>query len=166
MEPSDVSGITDARLGDANDAVGHCFADPHRTVGVDLEGVQVALIDADQACTGSKRASQFLLVMDLDECREPERAGERHELGELAVAQRGDDQQHRVGTHHAGVIEITERNGEVLSQNGQRNGGPSGSQVGDAAAEERLIGKDRQAGSQATSGVVAGEASAGSRSSA
>ena len=100
--------------------------------------------------------------MDLDEHVEPELGGERVQVAQLALVERGDDEQHAVGAHQPGVADVEGGDGEVLAQHGQLRAGARRREVGRRPAEELPVGEHREGGRAAVL-VGAGQLS-GSRS--
>ena len=86
---------------------------------VDLEGHEVALVDADQGGADVERAAEFAFVVDLHQRVETdgERAG--MEASEFVVRQRRGDQQHAVGSHQSRVDHVEFADREVLADHRQ-----------------------------------------------
>ena len=80
--------------------------DPHGALVVDLEGDEVALVHPDERRPTATARSSSGLVVHLDQHVEPDVEGQRVQLAELVVVERGGDQQHRVGAHDAGVAHV------------------------------------------------------------
>ena len=118
-----VVGAADAGFGDAHHARRHERRHPPSPGLVDLEGDEVALVDADQIGLDSQRPLELGLVVDLDEHVEADLAGQLMEVGELGVVERGGDQQHAIGAHEAGVAHVAGVDGEVLAQHRPSTGG-------------------------------------------
>ena len=97
-------------------------ADPHRPVGVDLEGDEVALVHADQVGADRHGPLELGLVVHLDEHVEVELAGDGVEVRELVVVERRHDQEDGVGTHDPGPRHVARVDGEVLAQHGEVDG--------------------------------------------
>ena len=105
---------------------GMAAASLERRVAVDFERVQVPLVDTDQRGPGVEGPRQLVLVVHLDQGVEGERAGQRLGTAELAVVERGGDEQDGVGTHRPGVADVEGADGEVLAQYRKGAGGPGG----------------------------------------
>ena len=126
--------------------VGHGGADADRPVGVDLEGDEVALVDADGRGADGDGPLELRLVVHLDEDVEVQIGGQGVEVGQLGVVEGGDDEQHGVGPHEAGVADVARVDGEVLAEHGDVDRRPGGPEVGRRPAEPVLVGEHRQAG--------------------
>ena len=118
-----VVGAADAGLGDAHHARRHQRRHAPSPGLVDLEGDEVALVDAHQVGLDPQRPLELGLVVDLDEHVEADLAGQLMEVGELGVVERGGDQQHAVGAHDAGVAHVAGIDREVLAQHRPSTGG-------------------------------------------
>ena len=87
------------------------------------------------------------LVVGLDQHGEAELERERVQVGEQAVVgERGDDEQHRVGADASRLEHLHLVDHEVLAQRRERGRLARGLQVGDRAAEERIVGEHRERG--------------------
>ena len=76
----------------------------------------------------------------------PSSAASVVEVAELAVVERGDDQQHGVGAHQPGVAHVVRRDGEVLAQHRQPAHGPGrGESAGEPPKNSPSVSTDRQA---------------------
>ena len=112
---------------------------------VDGEVDEVAVVDADDVGVGDlERAVELVLVVDLDEHVEVEAERLAVQLGEVLVAQRGDDQQDRVGARDGGLVDLVGVDDEVLAQDRQDGRAARRAQVVERAAEVRPLGEDRQ----------------------
>ena len=103
--------------------------DPHRSLGVDLEGDEVALVDADhrrarRATARSSSASSWTSTRT----SRPSSTASAWRSAQLGVVEGGDDEQHGVGAHQAGVADVARVDGEVLAQHRDGDGarGPPG----------------------------------------
>ena len=140
-----VVAVADPRLGHPDHAGGqHPAATRTARAGVDLEGEQVPLVDPDQRGARGQGPLRFALIVHLDQGVEPDRAGQRQELGELARRKSGRDEQDRVGAHAPGVEDVGAADGEVLAQHRQGGGGPGGHEVLGRPGEELPVGQHRQ----------------------
>jgi hypothetical protein len=106
VEAGDVSGGVDATLGDLNDACRYAFHEVQRCVEGDLEGVQVAVVDADEIASGGECPFELGVVVDFDERVELVLSGLVFEGDELVLFQGGDDEEDGVGAAGAGFEEL------------------------------------------------------------
>ena len=79
---------------------------------------------------------------------------------QVLVAQRGGDQQHRVGSVNRRLVELVGVDDEVLADDRQIAGGARGAQVGQRASEVWFVGQHREGSRSATlvGGDVGGNA--------
>ena len=75
-------------------------------VGVDLEGLEVAGVDADQLGAERDRALGLGLVVHLDQHGQAELAGLVVQPAQVVVVERGHDQQREVGAGRAGLEQL------------------------------------------------------------
>ena len=94
-------------------------------VGVDLERLEVAGVDADQLGAERDRALGLGLVVDLDQHGQPQLAGGVVEAAQLVVGQRGDDQQRQVGAGRPRLEQLVVGDDEVLAQQRVRRPRPA-----------------------------------------
>ena len=102
-------------------SAGHGGADPHGAVGVDLEGDEVALVDADQRGADGDGPLQLGFVVDLDEhvearARRRGRGGRRSSASSRAATMRSTAS----APMSAGVGHVAGVDGEVLAQHRDR----------------------------------------------
>ena len=95
---ADVVDGADAGLGDGDDGVRDQRAQSAEHRAVDLERAQVTGVDPDDGRAGVDGATGLVRVVDLDECRHPERFGVLAQVDEVALVERRDDEQDQVGT--------------------------------------------------------------------
>src|SRR5579863_6652968 len=81
-----------AALGDDERLGRYALPQPQRSIGIDLEGVQVAIVHPVDSRTGGSGASHVGLIVYFHQRRRTQSAAERDELGKLRVTQRGDDE--------------------------------------------------------------------------
>ena len=100
-------------------------AAPRRRPHVHLEGVQVAVVDADDlgARLEGDRA-HLRLGVDLDEGLHAERAARRHQALQLGRLQDRHDEQRRVGAVRARLEQLVRVDHEVLAQHAHRRRAP------------------------------------------
>ena len=82
---------------------------------IDAKVGQVAVIDPNDRCPGIERDAQFGRVMDLDQ-RVQSGLGGMAEKVRQRRAERGDDQQHRIGPGGAGFDNLVRIDDEILAQ--------------------------------------------------
>ena len=82
--------------------------------------------------------------MDLHQHVQTERERERAQRPKLRGGERGDDQQHRVRTGEARLIQLVGIDDEVLAQQRQPAGRASGAQILERAVEVGTLGQHRQ----------------------
>ena len=111
-----------ARMPDSvtSSAVGrHVRQHAQRGLQRDLEGAQVAVVDAEQRRLELERALQLGRVVHLDQHGHVQAARDRLELGHLRVVQAGRDQQDAVGAHGPRLVDLVGVDHEVLAQHRQ-----------------------------------------------
>ncbi len=145
-QAGDVVGSFDAALGDdraaGRDQGGQALGD--REVGA--QRAEVAVVDADQGGVAPQRAVELGFVVYLDEDFEAQRAGLGGELGQLSAGESGGDEKDAVRTCEAGFDDLVGIQDEVLAEDGQRNRGACGLQVGEGALELGVLGENGEAG--------------------
>ena len=130
------SATRDAGVGDERH-------EPGEGLGVDVEGLEVAGVDADDAGAGVDGAPGLVLVVHLDERGHAERRGRGPaSLTSSPSVEGGDDEQDEVGAVGAGLPDLVVADHEVLAQHRDPHGGPNGVEVVEAAAEPALLGED------------------------
>ena len=132
----------DAGLGDLDDRVGDERGQPAEDRAVDLERLEVAGVDADDAAAGVEGALQLDLVVDLDQGRHAQALGALDQRDEGLLLERCDDEQGDVGAVRPALPQLVGRHDEVLAQQRHRDASAYGVQVGQAPAEAALLGED------------------------
>ena len=107
---------TDPALGHGHDLGRQVGQHGLERPGVDLQRVQVAGVHPDQAGPGVDRALGLGHVVHLDERGQPEGLGTLDERDEGRLLERGDDEQHEVGTGLARLPQLVAGDDEVLAQ--------------------------------------------------
>ena len=82
---------------------------------IDAKVGQVAVVDPDDRRPGIERDAQFGRVMDLDQ-RVQSGLGGMAEIVRQRLAERGDDQQHRIGPGGTGFDNLVRIDDEILAQ--------------------------------------------------
>ena len=139
----------DAALADQQAAFGHHDGEPLAGGQADLEGAQVAVVDAKQP--GPQRQGPFHLglVMHLDEGVHAEFEGRLLQRPGLVVGQRRHDDQDGIGTPGAGFVDLVGFEHEILAQRRQPRRRAGAGQVFRRALEGRAVGQHREAGGAA-----------------
>ena len=135
-----------AGLGDPDDPVGDQRGQPGEGRRLDLEGLQVAGVDADHRGAGVHGPLDLVGGVRLDQRGEPDRAGPLDQRDQLGVGQRGHDQQDQVGAGRPGLEELVGGDDEVLAQHRHRHREPHPDQVVQRAGEPALLGEHRDGG--------------------
>ena len=121
-----------------------------------LEGVQIAVVDADQRGLQFERAIEFDGIMHFDEHGHAEVRRDRRQFLHAPRVQRSDDQQDAIGAHRARLVHLIRVEHEIFAQDGQAAGSACAPQIIGAALEKLLIGQNRQA-SRAMPGIARGD---------
>ena len=117
-----VGGPGDAGLGDRDRTVGDERDEAGERVGVDVEGLEVAGVDADDGGTGVDGPVGLVLVVHLDQGGHAEVAGEPCMPDQVVLGQGGDDEQDEVGAVRPGLEQLVVVDHEVLAQHGDPHG--------------------------------------------
>ncbi len=136
-----VVGAGDAGLGHGHRVGGQGGGDALEGAVVDLEGLEVAGVDADERGADVEGALHLGGVVDLDEDGEAEPAGLGVEVLERRLVETGDDEQHEVGAGGAGLPQLVGRDDEVLAQHRDGDLLAHDAQVVERAAEAALLGQ-------------------------
>jgi len=114
--------------------------------------VQVALVHPYERRPCLEGPLELNLIMHLDDSGHAELSGDPVQPRQLFVVQQRNDEQHGVGTHDAGVVEVRRRDREILAQYGKPDRGAGQLQVLGASAEVGGVGQHRKTGR--TAGLV------------
>ena len=152
----DVGGPGDPGLGDEHPVGRHQGRQLGERGLVDVEGLEVAGVDADQLGAQRDRTLGLGLVVHLDQHGQAELAGLVVQPAQVVVGQRRDDEQHEVGAGRAALEELVALDDEVLAQQRGLDRGADRPQVVEAAAEPALLGQHADRGGPAR-GVRRGE---------
>ncbi len=150
----DVVGGMDAAGGDGGGAPGEHGGEAGGLGGVGAEMGEVAVVDADDRRGEIEDAPGIGFVMDFDEAFEADALGEGGEGGKGIVIEDADDEEHGVGAHGGGFIDLVGVEDEVLAQDGEVGDAAGAFQVLGGAFEESGFGEDGQSGGAA--GFVGG----------
>ena len=131
-------------------------AQPGEHASVHRQGLEVARVDADDPCPGVDRAPGLVLVVDLDQGGEAQLLGQLAKRDEVALPERGDDEQDEVGTERPGLEHLVGLDGEVLAQHRDRDAVPDRFKVGQAPREAARLGEDADRGGAAR-GILRGQ---------
>ena len=108
---------------------------------IDAKVGQVAVVDPDDRRPGIERDAQFGRVMDLDQ-RVQSGLGGMAEIVRQRLAERGDDQQHRIGPGGTGFDNLVRIDDEILAQHRRGLRVPYDIQILQRTAEMIRLGKD------------------------
>jgi hypothetical protein len=138
---SDVGRGLDRGFRDADDSGGNAVGEGAEQVLVELEGGEVACVDADELRPEVDGAVELFAGVGLDQRRHAELGDEVEELGHQGLLQGGHDEQHEVGAGRPRLEDLVRVGDEVFAQHGQRHGGTHGFEVGERTAELAALGE-------------------------
>jgi len=158
LEPFDIGTGEDAGFGDDGNLRWYEGTQPLRGGEVDLEGAEVAVVDADDGSAGHERALHLQLVVHLHEGVHIERPCKSDQLGKEGGVEDGGDEEDGVGAVDAGLVELVVVEQEVLAQEGRAlgEGVADGGEVVQGALEVGLVGENGYGGGP-RAGVGAGQ---------
>ncbi len=142
----DILAVCDAALRHHRHAVGNARQESVGGFKPRLEGLQVAVVDADQARLDLQGRLELLPVVDLHEHVQTERDGRFVQGLELSRVEGGRYEKHAVRAHCACFEQLICVHHEILAQHGQVHGRSGGVQVLVVALEVALVGKNGEAG--------------------
>ncbi len=150
----------DAGLGDGEDVLRDLGDDFFGEGEVDLEGGEVAVVDAEDLGVEAEGALELGLVVDFEEGVEAGELGTVAQAGEGVVVQGADDEEDGAGAGLGGLDDLDGIDHEVLAQAGDVAAGgdlelDDVPEVAEGAAEEFFVGEDGD-GVGAGVGVAAG----------
>ena len=155
--------LPDAGFGHDQAIVGNELAQPRRPLDVHLEGPQVAVVEADEACTARQRTLELSRVVHLDERLHPELERPLDETRQPAGGVQDGEQQDEVSARRPEQRQLDLLDHELLGQDREGDGRPDRAQVVERAAEPVRLAQDRDrggatrlVGSGASDEVVAG----------
>jgi len=113
-----------------------------RGVEARLEGLEVAVVDADDGRAERHGPVELRGGMHLDEGGQADALGGVVEIAEPRVIESRHDQQHRIGACGARFPELVLVEYELLAEKGKVHGRAHGDEVTENAAEVLLVGED------------------------
>src|SRR5450759_2304516 len=122
---------------------------PFRQTEVDLEGAQVAIVDADHLSACLHRDVHLVLVVHLDQRRDTPTQRYAQQLGQALLIEGGDDEQHGVGAGRPRLPHLVGIGDEVLAKDREVGRKPRGLDVLRPAAEARHVSEHRDGGGTA-----------------
>ena len=137
----DVRGFVHGRFGDPDDARRDAVGERPEQIAVELEGAEVARVDADDRGADIERALDLFGRMRLDERRHAELDDQLVEFGEQRLLERGDDEQHEVRARGACLEDLVRLGDEVFAQHGDLDGGAHLREVVERSAEAAPLGQ-------------------------
>ena len=137
------SRLAHARLADHQPVLRHKRSQSQAVLGVDREGAEVAVVQADEASVGGEGGLELALVVDLDQRLEAELAGKTGEPGQLAGREDAGQQQDDVGSRGAQDGELALVDDELFGEDRERDCRPNGAHVRHGAAEPVGFAQDR-----------------------
>ena len=148
-QTGDVGGGENPALADDDTVLRHQRREPLGRRKRRLEGLEVAIVDADEAAVELERALQLGVVVHLGDGIHAPVLGGSGEVAGRGVADLSQNDEDAVGTpgprfHHLVGVEH-----EVLAQRGQRGGGARGREILRRALEGGPVGQHGEAGSAA-----------------
>ena len=129
-------------LGDAHDVLGQVVGEGRVAGRIDVEGLQVADVHAQDPGARGHAAGDLLGGVGLDEGVHAQRLGELPEPAQLGVVEGGHDEQDQVGAVGARLEDLVLGDHEVLAQDRHRDRATDGVEVVEAAVEAALLGED------------------------
>ena len=156
-EQGDIGGGMNAAFTDQNGAAGHVWREIERGLERDVEGREIAIVNADEVGAGGDGGVEFGAVMDLDERGEVQASGFFAEIADFALGEDGRYKKDGVGAVGGGFEDLVAVDGEVLADGGEGRGGAGGGEVGEGALEEGAVGEDGEGGG-ASAGIVGSDA--------
>ncbi len=101
-EAVEIVGAANAALGDDDAVGGHLRRQPFGGAKIDREGLQIAVVDADQPHPEQQGAFQLGLIVNFGQHIEPVFGRGGGQLAGRGVRQRRHDQQHAIGADRDG----------------------------------------------------------------
>src|SRR5436190_23716478 len=114
-----------------------------------LEGLQVAVVDADQSRLEPQGTVEFRLVVDLDQHVHAVTERRVFQRGRRRIVDAGHDDQNAIGAPGARLRRLVGLEHEVLAQHGERGRSARGGEIFGLALKRRCIGQHGEAGSAA-----------------
>ncbi len=139
----------DAAGGDGGGALGQEIGEAAGLGGVGVETGEIAVVDADDGGGEIEDAPGVGFVVDFDEAFEADALGEGGEGGEGFVVEDADDEEHGVGAHGGGFVDLIGIEDEVLAEDREVGNAAGAFQVLGGALEEGGFGEDGEGGGAA-----------------
>ena len=144
-QPLQVGVAGDAAFGDDDAVLRHARGEPLGRLQRGGEGLEVAVVDADQPAVERQRAVELLLVVHLGDGVHAPRVGVGAQRAGHHVVDGGHDDQDAVGAQRARLRHLVAVEHEVLAQRGQLGGGARLRQMLGRALEGGAVGEHGQA---------------------
>jgi len=141
-----VGGGMDAAFGDADGVGRELFGEFERSFEANFEGLEVAVVHAIGIAAQILDEVDLFGGMDFTKNVEAIPVGDHREVIQIAVAERGGDEEDGVGAMSAGFGDLILVDDEVFAKAGKFGGSGSDFKVVQAALEERLVGEDGERG--------------------
>src|SRR5439155_25457208 len=142
-------GVVEPAFADDDMARRHQWREALGGVQIDLQGLEVAVVDADQRGLETERAVELGAVVHLDQYVKSELAGGVHQLARQAVFEGGHDQEDAVGAERPALDHLIGVEDEILAQYREAASGARGLQMIVAALEIGRVREYREAGGAA-----------------
>src|SRR5262249_51288705 len=114
-----------------------------RRLDARLEGREITVVDADEACAGGQRDVQLSGGVALHQRAETEAFGRRREIRELRGLEDADDQQHGIGASRTRLPQLIVVEREILAQQRHVHGRAHRRQIVEAAPKIPGVRQDR-----------------------
>ena len=129
------------RFADGDAVVGNAVDQLEGSLDAQVESLQVAIVDADDAGAGGKRAVEFGGGVNLDERLHAEFAAESDQVAKKLVAESSDDQQETVGVVGARFPDLPGIEDKILAKDGELDGFARIAQIFQRAAKKFSFGE-------------------------
>ena len=108
---------------------------------VDGQGLQVAIVDADDRCAERDRAAELGFVMRLDQGVHPETAGFGNDLCGRCVVEHRQHDQNRIGAVDSRFGDLARVNDEILGEDRGVGRAADGGEIVERSAEKGRVGE-------------------------
>src|SRR6186713_2618525 len=133
-----VGALLETAFADEDDVFGHFLAQLLGGREVDFEGVEIAVIDADEFRAEFEGAIQLLAGVNFDECIQLKGLGFLEESFERWLVERGNNEENCIGARHAGFPNLCLVDDEILAQARQRGLRADAREVPEASLKKLL----------------------------